>query len=726
MSKQARVCWAILLTLCVLGGSVVSRASIVGPYQVDEWTLHLWHLDEAAGSATVADAAVPSPLTLNVTGTPTLGSPSFTGFGTAVQTANGAYLSAGIQPLTNFTWSDGAFTFEAIIRPELNPLALPNNMNIICGERAGVQQDPRAWQFRLTNAGKLEFIRLPSAGALESLAAPLPTSGPNAAVAGQWYHVAVTYTGMAGEAGNLKLFWTLLDESRTEAALLAEFTMNNDLGGEPLFTIGTSGRNPNGEGFRGLIDEVRISGLDRYANEMQFADTGGGIAPKFTVEPADFLAGLGEAVKLQALASGTLPITYQWQFNGVDLPGETGDVLQIASAAFEQEGKYRVIATNTYGTATSDEAQLTVGALFSELYNTGMEPNRALLSGGSIDPHYGLVESPDVANLGPNATVWSDDYPVPVFVFNGPLSSWISAVGNAGTVPGQYVYQTQFLIDSADPCTAVLQGIWMLRSSGVDILLNGKSTGITNTSELPYKVAESFTISSGFVKGLNTLTFVVADSNEPPTDMPATYTGLRVELRGVGQALPAGLATIMTQPQSCAVRSGGKTTLSVVALGRPPLSYQWLFKGQPMSDPNATQRTLKIGLVDAASAGDYAVVVTNASGSVTSEAAAVTIAAANQPPMAAVYKVTTTQDMPVDIPVSRLRWGLSDPDGDPTYFTSVNSPSDNGGIILDEGGASITYIPFTGFTGVDRFTYNIEDELGATATGEVQVEVVAQ
>jgi hypothetical protein len=725
MSKQARVSWVILLALCVLGGSVVSRAGIVGPYEVDEWTLHVWHLDEAAGSVTVADAAVPSPLTLNVTGTPTLGNASFTGFGTAVQTANGAYLSGGVQPLTSFVWpDDGAFTFEAIIRPELNPLALPNNMNIICGERVG--SDPRAWQFRLNNAGKLEFIRLPSGGSTESFAAPLPTSGPNAAVAGQWYHIAVTYTGVAGETGNLKLFWTMLDESRTEAALLAEFTMVNDLGGEPLFTIGTSGRNPNGEGFRGLIDEVRISGLDRYANEMQFTDTGGGIAPKFSVQPADFLAGLGEAVKLQTVCSGTLPITYQWQFNGVDLPEETGDVLQIASVTFEQQGRYRVIATNAYGTATSDEAQLTVGALFSELYSTGVEPNRALAPGGSIDLHYGLVESPDVANLGPYATVWSDDYPVPVFIWNGPFSSWISAVGNAGTVPGRYVYQTQFLIDSADPCTAVLQGTWMLRSSGVDILLNGNSTGITNTSELPYKVAESFTISSGFVKGLNTLTFIVVDSNEPPTDMPATYTGLRVELRGVGQALPAGLPTILTQPESPAVREGGKTMLSVVAQGRPPLSYQWFFRGKPMSDPNATQRTLKISLVKAASAGDYGVVVTNASGSVASQPAYVTVAANNQPPVAVVYKTTTSKDTPLDIPVSRLRWGLSDPDGDPVYFTSVNSPSDNGGTILDTGGASITYTPPAGFTGLDRFTYNIEDELGAAATGEVQVEVVAQ
>ncbi len=724
MSKQARVSYTILLALCAFGSPVISQAGIVGPYKVDDWTLHIWHFDEAVGSPTAADEAVPQPLSLTIVGTATLGNPSFAGFGTAIQTTNGAYASGGVQPLSQFVWSDGAFTFEAIIRPDVNPMSPPNNMNIICGERAG--SDPRAWQFRITTAGELHFIRLPSNGGLENFSAPLPSSGPNAAVQGQWYHVAVTYTGAAGEAGNLKLYWTLLDESRTEAALLAEFTMVNDLGGEPLFTVGTSGRNPNGEGFRGLIDEVRISNLDRYANEMQFSDEGGGIAPNFTLSPADFLAGYGESVKLQAMASGTLPITYQWQFNGVDLPGETSDVLEIQNAAFEQDGRYRVVATNVYGTATSAEAQLTVGALFSELYNTGVEPNRALAAGGLSDPHYGLVESPDVNNLGPSAIVWSDDYPVPVFIWNGPLSSWISAVGNSGIVPGRYVYRTQFLIDSADPCTAVLEGNWLLNSTGDDILLNGQSTGITNTSELPYKVAENFTINEGFVAGLNTLDFIVTNTGVTPPNLQASYTALRVHLRGVGQALVAGVPQIATQPQSRTVRSGGKTSLSVVALGRPPLSYQWLLNGEPLSDPNGTQRTLKLGPVDAGSAGDYTVVVTNSSGSATSEAATVTVTSDNQPPVALVYQVTTSQDQPLDIAVSRLLWNVSDPDGDVLYFISVSDTSDNGGTILDPGGATITYTPPAGFTGSDRFTYNVEDEMGAGVTADVEVEVLPE
>ncbi len=159
MNARVHVSSVILLALWVCANPGIGWGGIVGPYAEDEFTLHLWHLDEPAGGTTVADVVTSQPLVLSVTGTATLGNPSYEAFGTAVQTGNGAYLSGGVQPLSRFTWTDGAFTFEAIIRPDVNPLAAPNNMNIICGERAG--SDPRSWQFRITNAGQLNFIRLP-------------------------------------------------------------------------------------------------------------------------------------------------------------------------------------------------------------------------------------------------------------------------------------------------------------------------------------------------------------------------------------------------------------------------------------------------------------------------------------------------------------------------------------------------------------------------------------
>jgi len=237
-----------VVVLCLLGNTVVSRAAIVGPYRVDDYTYHLWHFDALTINNTIDDEVATNSIPLTLEGTATLDAVSADNFGNALQAGNGAYASGGIQPVSNVVWTGfgGAFTFEAIIRPDVDPLAPPNNMQILCGDREG-GLDARSWQLRLTPAGQLEFILL--AGGVQTLTAPLPSSGPNTALQGQWYHVAVTYTGAEGVDGNLKIYWTLLDESRTEANLLAEFNLQADLGGEPLLAVGTSGRNPAGEGF---------------------------------------------------------------------------------------------------------------------------------------------------------------------------------------------------------------------------------------------------------------------------------------------------------------------------------------------------------------------------------------------------------------------------------------------------------------------------------------------
>jgi len=699
----------------------VSRTH-VGPYEADGQTLHLWHFDEAADSTTVSDYAAYTPMTLTLQGNATLGNPSLEGFTTAMLTSSSSYATAESQPLTEFVGSDGAFTFEAIIRPDVDPLAPLNHMNIICGENSG-GLETRAWQFRINTQGLLEFILL--AGGVQSLTAPLPSSGPNAAVAGQWYHVAATYNGAEATDSNLKLYWTLIDKGKTEAALLAEFNMQADLGGEPIFTIGSSGRNPGGEYFRGLIDEVRISSLDRLPDEMLFTSEGSVLAPLFSVQPSDQLVGLGETLKLQALVSGALPMSYQWQFNDVNLPNEVSDTLLIPNVAFKNDGEYRVIATNEHGSEISDAAKVTVGAKFSELFNTGIDDSGTALSGESVDPHYFLVDSNDLNNLGQDTIVWLDDTgPFPSFVINSEESRWIGPTVNPGTNAfGRYAYQTTFVIDSADPNTAILEGKWSLNTEGVDILLNGQSTGNTNTNDQTYRGFSPFTISEGFVPGLNTLEFVV-NLIEDTSGWGMNLTGFRVEMRGVGEALPAGIPTIITQPESKTVRDGGKTTLSVVALGRPPLSYQWLFNGDPIDDPNAAKRTFSLNPVDNSSAGTYSVIVTNDSNSVTSEAVELTVVQENQPPVAEPYKVTTTKDQPVVISVANLYWNASDPDGDWVSLYSVDGTSINGGTIVDPGGAWFTYTPPAGFTGTDKFTYLIKDQFEAELIGEIDVEVV--
>ena len=81
--------------------------------------------------------------------------------------------------------------------------------------------------------------------------------------------------------------------------------------------------------------------------------------------------------------------------------------------------------------------------------------------------------------------------------------------------------------------------------------------------------------------------------------------------------------SIVSQPQGQTILVGGNLTLSVAASGTDPLSYQWRKGGAAILTATASTCTIpSVGLTDA---GDYAVVVSNAWGVVTSAVAQVTV-----------------------------------------------------------------------------------------------------
>lgn len=57
---------------------------------------------------------------------------------------------------------------------------------------------------------------------------------------------------------------------------------------------------------------------------------------------------------------GTMPLSYQWQHAGTNLPGTTSATLNLTNVQFSSAGDYRAIASNGGGSATSQVATLTV------------------------------------------------------------------------------------------------------------------------------------------------------------------------------------------------------------------------------------------------------------------------------------------------------------------------------------------------------------------------------
>jgi hypothetical protein len=91
-----------------------------------------------------------------------------------------------------------------------------------------------------------------------------------------------------------------------------------------------------------------------------------GIAPDITMQPTNLTLIPGQTAQFQVQATGDPTLAYQWQYNGINLPGNsriTGTntpTLTITDIGTGDDGYYRCVVTNLYGSVTSTGAVLSV------------------------------------------------------------------------------------------------------------------------------------------------------------------------------------------------------------------------------------------------------------------------------------------------------------------------------------------------------------------------------
>lgn len=90
---------------------------------------------------------------------------------------------------------------------------------------------------------------------------------------------------------------------------------------------------------------------------------GGGtqaIAPSITTQPADQTVNAGLAASFSVVASGTPPLSYQWQRGGTAISGAKTSSYSFATVAADNNATFSVTVTNDAGSITSRTATLTV------------------------------------------------------------------------------------------------------------------------------------------------------------------------------------------------------------------------------------------------------------------------------------------------------------------------------------------------------------------------------
>ncbi|HZR17008.1 MAG TPA: choice-of-anchor Q domain-containing protein [Verrucomicrobiae bacterium] len=159
--------------------------------------------------------------------------------------------------------------------------------------------------------------------------------------------------------------------------------------GSPCIDAGT---NPPAlvTGFGDLDGNPRVRGasIDIGAYEFQFPG-----APSISQQPMDQTVDSGNDVIFSVGAAGSLPLSWQWWFNGNPLHDATTANLALTSVTTDQAGGYSVVITNSLGSITSRVAILTVTnvapsvTLLGPLYqtvNTGSNVTLAVSATGSL------------------------------------------------------------------------------------------------------------------------------------------------------------------------------------------------------------------------------------------------------------------------------------------------------------------------------------------------------
>ena len=386
--------------------------------------------------------------------------------------------------------------------------------------------------------------------------------------------------------------------------------------------VGAPAQDGNGTGIDG--DETSAGAPDSGAAYV-FVDSG--VSPQIIAPPQNQTVSLGNNATFTVGALGSGPLSYQWQFNGANIPDATASSYTRMDAQLTNAGNYSVVVTNNFGGITSAVAALTVlvpptiTAQPQSLTNlAGSTATFSVTASGTAPLSYQWQK--DGANLSNGGGIGGAASPVLTLTsaqFSDAGGYAVLVSNSAGSITSAVATLTVVMPPSI---TIPPQNQTLLRGQDATFTVAALGTPPLsyqwrfNGTDISAATAASLTLLNAQLADAGSYTVVVTNNAGSITSAVATLTVL---------APPS----ITAQPQALTNIAGTTATFSVMAEGTSPLSYQWQKNGTNLSDlgnvSGAGSSVLALTSVQTADEGSYAVVVTNSAGSITSAAVLLTV-----------------------------------------------------------------------------------------------------
>jgi hypothetical protein len=289
--------------------------------------------------------------------------------------------------------------------------------------------------------------------------------------------------------------------------------------------------------------------------------------------------------------------------------------------------------TLTGGTATFATAGVGNGKTVTAtgLSLTGSAIGNYQLSSSSATTTANITAAPATVALS-NLTQSFDGSAKPVTVTTTPtgITTTVTYAGSA-TVPSAVGTYAVVATISDPNYTGTASGT--LTIVGPPVVTSATTAGGIVGVPFSYTITASNTPTgfnaTGLPTGLSVNTTTGVISGTPTAAGPSTITLSATNTAGTGNAtLTLTVVTptapgITTQPTNQSANSGGSATFTVVATGNPAPTYQW--KKNTIAITGATNASLTLSSVTSSDAASYTVDVTNIAGTVTSNAATLTV-----------------------------------------------------------------------------------------------------
>ncbi len=433
--------------------------------------------------------------------------------------------------------------------------------------------------------------------------------------------------------------------------------------------------------------------------------------PSFTAQPTNLTVLSGGNAVFSAAASGTAPLSYQWQKNGINLAnggnvsGATTNVLTLAAVTDGNAGNYTLIAANLYGAATSSVAALIVAAppaftlsLTNQTIQCGSNAVFNAAANGTPPPNYQW--SLDGAVLGGATTtnLVLIDVSLPNHTVTVVASNLYGSATDSASLAVVDTLPPVITLLGANPLYLPLGSSFADPGATADDLCAGSvpvtASGVVNTN----------------TPGSNVVTYTATDDNGN------TNTATR---------------TVIVQPRTSSVTlassenpSGYQDDLTYTAGVCPTNAtgtIQFLTNGTAFDlEPLVSGMAISAGISSLPRATNEIAAVY--SGDADDLPATNTVAqiVTNHPPVSTPAYYSTLAGNPLDIPVANLATNWSDPDGDTVSLAAV-SESTNGVTITNDAGTLI----YSDTNDVDdEFFCTITDGWGGTNVEAVYITIL--